>query len=157
MKRYLLAALFAVGILGVAQAVVLTGTNNLSQDQVLKAGFFRMSMTNTITALAGGAQAGTAIVSGYNRVTTVATGGDSVQLPVCLSGGAPDTVPPSNSDGLFLIISNTTATSMNVFPQTGGTVANGSTNAGFALAANKTAAFICSGSNAWYVISSALP
>lgn len=154
LSKFGIAALFALGLIGIAQAVVISGTNNSSQNMVLKAGFFRMSVTDALTATVGGAQAGTALVSGYNRVTTVTSGNDSVQLPGCQAGGAPDTVPPANTDGLILVVTNAAASnSMNVFPQTGQSINAIAANGAYAMAANKTVIFICSpGGTIWYSV-----
>lgn len=44
------------------------------------------SSVNALTALVGGAQAGTALTADINRVTTVASAADSVQLPAAVAG-----------------------------------------------------------------------
>lgn len=152
LSRIGFALLLVLGLVGLAQAVVLTGTNNSNQAMVLKAGFFRMSVQDAMTALVGGAQGGTALASGYNRFTTVTSSGDSAQLPSCLAGGAPDAMPPANSDGLFLMVTNAaTPNSMNVYPQSGQSINALGANAAYAVAANKTVMFICSPSGLiWY-------
>lgn len=157
MKRYLLATVGLIGLLGVANAVNLTGTNNSSQEQVLKGGFFRMSDANAITALAGGLQPGaTPLVNGYNRIVTVASSGDSVLLPPCVNGIAGDIGAPGygNTNGMFVIVTNAHASNaVNVFAQ-GSTqsinaIAGGSA---FSLAATKTAMFICSAASIWHTL-----
>ncbi len=154
MKRFILAAVGLLGLLGLAHAVNLTGTNNTSQEQILKAGFFRMSVSDNVAATAGGAQAGTAIVSGYSRIVTVASANDSVQLPKCQAGGAPDTLPPGNTDGLFLVITNAHASnSARVYGQTGQTINAIAANSPYDLAAGKTAMFLCSpAGTGWFTI-----
>ena len=48
---------------------------------------FVLGNTNGITALAGGAQAGSPVLAyGYNEIDTVATTNDSTQLPVAIPG-----------------------------------------------------------------------
>ena len=91
---------------------------------------------DALTALAGGAQAGLALVNGINRVTVVATIGDSCQLPLAAAGG-------------HVIVINGSATSMNVFPQTGDNINALAANAAFALAAGKSVEFCAAGPLHW--------
>ena len=103
-------------------------------------GFPTVSFTDAMTALAGGAQAGTAITTVINRVTTVVTAGDSVQLPV-------------SSPGLQLTVINAAAAnSLNVFGQTGDTIDAIAANSPRAVAANKTANFYCTVSGKWHSV-----
>jgi hypothetical protein len=91
-----------------------------------------------LTALAGGAQAGTALVgNGINRFTTVTTAGDSAQLPA--------SVP-----GTEVIVINATATSMNVFGQTGDAINAVAGNGAYALATTKVAHFYCTAAGRWH-------
>lgn len=157
MKRFILAAIGLVGLLGIAHAVNLTGTNNSSESMVLKGGFFRMSDQNAITALAGGLQPGaTQLTSGYNRIVTVVSSGDSVQLPPCVNGVAGDVGAGGygNTNGMFTIITNAHASNaVNVFAQ--GSVQSINAIAGgtaFSLAATKTAMFICSAAGIWHTL-----
>jgi hypothetical protein len=95
------------------------------------------SATNAITATAGGGQANAvALTSSINRVTTVATAGDSVKLPAATVGAE-------------VTVINAGANSMDVFPTTGGVINALSANAAFAMASNKTARFYCAVSGTW--------
>ncbi len=91
---------------------------------------------NALTALAGGAQAGTAITSRIARFTTVATIGDSAQLPAALPGRE-------------CIVANEAALSMNVFPQTGESIDAGAANAASAIATTKRRYFVCAVAGLW--------
>lgn len=95
---------------------------------------------NGLTALAGGAQAGTALTAGINRVTTVATAADSVQLPPAVPGRR------------VVVINAAAANSMNVFPQTGEIINALAANAGYAQAANKGVEFVCAVAGTWDTI-----
>jgi hypothetical protein len=106
-----------------------------------------MSTLNGVTARAGGTQvASTPVMSAaINRVTVCATGGDSVLLPSAIAGQS-------------ISVINSGVASMNVFSSLSsvsdtinGTV--GST--AFAIAAGKTAEFICPVLGAWFVVLSA--
>ena len=105
-----------------------------------------------LTAHAGGGQANaTPMTNQINRVTTVASGGDSVLLPPA-------------KHGLQILVANDTATnSMNVFPcsqaqggATGGDAINalGQNNA-FAVAAGKNGMAFCASDGKWHFVLSA--
>lgn len=100
-----------------AQTIV--GVQTFSAGQV-------MGLINTyaarqaLTALAGGAQAGTALTTEYNEFTTVATAADSAQLPVAVLGKK-------------VIVKNSAAKTMAVFGQTGDAIDGASANASFAV------------------------
>jgi len=85
-----------------------------------------------LTATAGGGQTSAlALTATVNVVSTVASAGDSVKLPVAYKGAE-------------ILIKNTAASnSMDVFPQTGGTIDGGSANAAKAQEAGTGRRFIC--------------
>ena len=98
-----------------------------------------------LTALAGGGQTGAPALSGskMNRVTVVATAADSVKMPLA------DTL------GRQLIVINSTANSLNVFPFLGDSINALSANTAFAVAAGKMAIFNSPAPNIWFVLLSA--
>lgn len=100
--------------------------------------------TDSITAHAGGGQTNaTKLTSVLNRVTTVASAADSVELPASIAG-------------LEITIINAAASnSMNVFPATGEAINALSANSAFAVAAGKTATFYCVTAGQWHSILSA--
>jgi hypothetical protein len=102
------------------------------------------STANGLTAHAGGGQgSATPLTAMVNRVTTVATGGDSVILP-------------TNAPGLCITVMNAAAAnSMNVFPDTGASINALAANSAFAVAAGKTAVFYCTNANQWHALLSA--
>ncbi len=107
-------------------------------------GLQTVSTKDAITAFAGGGQGSATLLAAlYNRATTVASAGDSVKLPV-------------SAQGLQITVTNAHATnSMNVFPNTGDAINALGANAAFALAATKTAQFLCSASGQWHSLLSA--
>lgn len=145
-----LALLAAVGI---AHAVNITGVNNADANRVTVSGYPRYSLTDTITAAAGGGQTNAVLLtSAINRVTVVATAADSVKLPLCQTGPASAVGggQPANTLGQMMYVINADAAdSMNVFPSTGGFINALSQNSAYAVAANKTVGFVCIG-NIWY-------
>jgi hypothetical protein len=98
------------------------------------------SVSDGLTALAGGGQAGaTALPGQINRVTTVATAADSAQLP-------------ASAAGVWLVCINTTANSMNVFPAAGDAINALAANTALAVAAGKTTIFFCAAAGHWYSV-----
>ena len=102
----------------------------------------QMSASNGITALAGGGQANAiTFTNQVNRVTTVATAADSVKLPPAVPGQFP-----------VFVVNAAAVNSMNVFPATGDAVNALAANAAFAMAANKTAIFVCAVAGIWNAV-----
>ncbi|QJW98683.1 hypothetical protein [Frigoriglobus tundricola] len=105
------------------------------------ASFQTVSNVSGLTAHAGGGQGtATALTAMNNRVTTVATTGDSVILP-------------TNFPGMVIGVFNAGANACNVFPDTGSNINGASANAAYALASGKNAVFYCLASGVWHAIS----
>jgi hypothetical protein len=101
--------------------------------------FPTVSTANALTAFAGGGQgSATPLTNVISRVTTVATGGDSVKLPASVPGM------------ILTVINAAAANSMNVFPATGEAINALSANTAFAVAANKTVQFFCTVAGTWH-------
>lgn len=100
-------------------------------------GYFTQSAINGLTALAGGAQAGTALTRQINRVTTVTSAADSVQLPAATAGR------------VVTVINAAAANAMAVFPQTGEIINALAANASISVAANKVITFYCALAGTW--------
>jgi hypothetical protein len=101
------------------------------------------SAVNGITAFAGGGQAsGTLIGATINRVTTVATIGDSLKLPLA-------------APGLSITVSNATSNSLNLFPGVGDAINGAAANAAYAIAGTKTAVFTSAVAGFWHAVLSA--
>lgn len=89
---------------------------------------------DALTAHAGGTQAAALqLAAGINRVTVVATAGDSVKLPLAAAGVSVTVINADSTD------------SLNVFPFLGDTINALGANAAFALAAGKTVTFVAAG------------
>lgn len=102
-----------------------------------------ISYTNGVTALAGGGQAGAVLLTtALTRVTTVATAGDSVKLPLAVGG-------------MQITALNAGANALNVFPAVGDAVNALGANAAYGLAAGKTASFFSTVAGFWHVLLSA--
>lgn len=156
-KRLLPSIILALGMIGAAYAVTITGTNSQNENSVFKVGYERLSVTDSIVAFATGGQANAVLLdSGFNRVITVGTAADSVKLPSCHTGASntgpvPAGVISGNTIGLIVWVTNAAAAnSMNVFPQTGEAINALGANTAYAMAANKTSQFICGTAGIWY-------
>lgn len=115
-----------------------SGTNSLGQNQAERVQYLDLSATDGLTALVGGAQAGTSVANySINRFTTVTSANDSAQLPPALPGR------------IRIVINSDAANALAVFPQTGEIINALSANASFSLAANKTAIFFCALKGTW--------
>lgn len=91
-----------------------------------------------IAAYSGGGQTNaTLITTAVVTVATVGAAADSIKLPVASAG---DEIWVRNNHG---------TNSMNVFPQSGGKINNGSADAALACAAGKTLVFKCIGGVDW--------
>lgn len=160
LNRIVPAILFVLALFGAAHAINVTGTNSSGEFSVVKVGYIRNSVTDAITAFAGGGQTSAILLdSGYNRVATVASANDSVKLPSCHTGASntgqmPAGVVSGNTTGLMVWVTNSAAAnSMNVFPQTGESINALTANSAYAVAANKTVAFLCSPAGTiWYSV-----
>lgn len=136
LKKFLLgtiAGLMGIATIAVAQTTLppfITGTSTEHRNEVFDVGFLRLAQRNTaLVATPTGTQAnGVALNMGFNRVATVATATDAATLPT-LSGS------------VMVVVVNSGANSMNIFPPLGGTINGGSVNAAYALAAGKTVIF----------------
>lgn len=115
-----------------------TGTQTVTQREKVRVFGLEMSAESGLTAFAGGGQAsGTPLQYGINRVTTVASAGDSALLP------------KANAGTVLIVINAAAANSMDVFPASGDAVNALSANTAFAIAANKTVIFCCAVDGTW--------
>lgn len=106
--------------------------------------FPTVSYTDAITAHAGGGQGlAVPLTTVINRLTVVASAGDSVSLPKAAPGMQ------------LVVINATAATSANVFPFTGDQIEALGVNAAFALPGAKSATFYCTVAGQWHKILSA--
>jgi hypothetical protein len=103
-------------------------------------GYLELSYANGVTAFAGGGQASaTQLAKSINVVSTVATAADSVKLPDAVVGRV-------------VIVKNTSANSLNVFPKTGEAINALAADAAYALATVKAALFFCTVAGTWHTI-----
>lgn len=100
--------------------------------------FLYESATDNITANAGGGQTNaTLLTSEMNKVTTVATAGDSVKLPASVAG-------------LTIILENAAANAMQVFGLGTDTINGVATATGVSQMAGSVVIYTCYTAGAWY-------
>lgn len=126
---YSMTALTLSGALSVGTTSTLTGAVTFGGINTYKG-------ATGLTALAGGAQAGTAIAAEYNNFTTVATALDSAQLPVAALGKKVE-------------VRNSSTKPMAVFGQTGDSIDDGAVNTALVVAPNSTVVFEGISATAW--------
>jgi hypothetical protein len=152
MKRFFLALAAMVGIVGLAHAVNITGSDTSGQNQIVSVGYSQISVSNAITAAAGGGQANAVLLtSAYNRVTVVATAADSVKLPPCTANSAPNGAS-IGVGGQVWVINADASDSMNVFPSTGDNINLAAANAAIAVANTQAKIFTCVVAGTWQSI-----
>lgn len=100
--------------------------------------FETQSTSEALTAHAGGGQGSALpITSMVSRFSVVGSAGDSAVLPVGVQG-------------MTITVINSVATSMNVFPASGGTINGGSANAQVAVTNAAPTIFFCTSANNWW-------
>ena len=106
---------------------------------------FTRSVGGYETATAGTTQtqAGATQLAGFINYVTTGTAGDGVRLPAGIAAG----------DVVYIV--NSSNASLNVYPNTGGAINNGSANAAKALAANMSGTYISLGNENWGAVLSA--
>lgn len=106
--------------------------------------YLQRSAASGLTAFAGGGQASALqLAKDVNRVTTVATSGDSVKLPPALAG-------------MKVVVINDGANSMNVYPTSGEEIDALGVDAAFALTTTaKNTTFVCASAGLWKSIAGA--
>lgn len=118
---------------------------NLTNPVIFGKGGPGLFPTNTLTALAGGGQTGaTAMFAGVNRVTTVATIGDSVLLPPALAGAQ-------------CVVCNAALLGMDVFPTVGDIIDPLAANVAIRLFQQTNLTFFCAVKGTWNVEPFQLP
>jgi hypothetical protein len=116
----------------------LAPASNVTFASLTTTGLNKVSVTNAITAHAGGGQASaTALTATINRVTVVATAADSVKLPAATAG-----------ESVTVINANVT-NAINCFPASGDAINALAANAALSIAAGSSTKFNCAVTGTW--------
>jgi hypothetical protein len=117
---------------------VLTVTGNISTANVTASAYHIRSVGTGISA-AGSVQANaTVLAKEFNQVTTVSAG-QGVKLPTTVAGMA-------------IVVTNTSANSLLVYPDTGAAINTLSANAALSQAAGSTVQFVAISATQWYTV-----
>ena len=126
-----------VGNLGTAGLVVATG--NVTGDNLVATSYHIRSITTGITAAGSAQGTATALTKEINVVSTVSSGANGVVLPTAVAG-------------IVLIVNNTSANTLNVYPATGGVVNSGSTNAAYSHVSGASIQYYATSGTQWYTV-----
>jgi hypothetical protein len=115
------------------------GTQTIATGNIaMTAGYLQQSAANALTAHVGGGQGSAlALARQINRVTTVASAGDSVLLPAAIAGR------------VVTVINAAAANAMDCFPASGEIINALSANTALSIVANKTVTFYCAVAGTW--------
>lgn len=115
-----------------------SGTDGTNQKNFVQIGFVIESSADTLTAHAGGGQANALpLLNEINRITTVATAGDSVVLPKSFAGAT-------------IIAINHGANPMQVFGLGTDTIDDSAAATGVSQMQNSVVIYICTTAGQWY-------
>ena len=134
-RRYIGFKTFSIASLKTYQ--LQTGITN--SDWVDISASTSLTTADTLTAFAGGGQASAlALTAQINRVTTVATAGDSVKLPAATAGAQ------------VMVINAAATNSMDIFPVSGEAIDSLGANIQYPLTvANRNVTFVCVTAGTW--------
>jgi len=143
-----------VGNLGTAGLIIATGnvtggnlttsgvvaaTGNVSGGNLVATSYHIRSITTGISAAGSTQGTATALTKEINVVSTVSSGANGVVLPTAVAG-------------MVLIVNNTSANTLNVYPATGGAVNSGSTNAAYSHVSGASIQYYATSSTQWYTV-----
>jgi hypothetical protein len=126
-----------VGNLGTAGLI--TATGNVTGDNLVATSYHIRSITTGITAAGSTQGTATALTKEINVVSTVSSGANGVVLPTAVAG-------------IVLIVNNTSANTLNVYPATGGAVNSGSTNAAYSHVSGASIQYYATSGTQWYTV-----
>jgi hypothetical protein len=120
-------------------SATMVATGNITGANLIATSYHVRSVGTGITA-AGTTQGGaTALTKEINIVSTVSGGANGVLLPTAVAG-------------MVIIINNTSATTLNVYPATGAAVNSGATNAAYSHIASASLQYYAPTTTQWYTV-----
>ena len=126
-----------VGNLGTSGLIVAAG--NISGANVVATSYHIRSITTGITAAGSAQGTATALTKEINVVGTVSSGANGVVLPTAVAG-------------IVLIINNTSANTLNVYPASGAAINSGSANAAYSHSSAASIQYYATSSTQWYTV-----
>lgn len=134
----------SVAATGAVSGNTVAATTTSSAASFVSSGLDIKSSANALTAHAGGGQGSAlALTKAINRVTTVATAGDSVVLPAALAGRS------------VVVVNAAAANAMDCFPASGEVINALAADAALSIVANSSVMFNCAVDGTWNSIVSA--
>ena len=118
---------------------VVAATGNVTGGNLVATSYHIRSITTGITAAGSAQGTATALTKEINVVSTVSSGANGVVLPTAVAG-------------IVLIVNNTSANTLNVYPATGGAVNSGSTNAAYSHVSGASIQYYATSGTQWYTV-----
>jgi hypothetical protein len=118
---------------------VVAATGNVTGANLVATSYHIRSITTGITAAGSAQGTATALTKEINVVSTVSSGANGVVLPTAVAG-------------MVLIINNTSANTLNVYPASGGAVNSGSTNAAYSHTSGASIQYYATSGTQWYTV-----
>jgi len=126
-------------ITSVGTLTSLSSSGNITApSHIANTGYFIRSVSPSVSAAGSTQGTGTALTTEFNRVSTVASG----------SG----VVLPTATAGMAIVIVNSSANSLLVYPGTGAAINSLSTNVGYSHVTSATLQYIAISSTQWYTV-----
>jgi hypothetical protein len=116
----------------------LTSSGNISGANVTATSYHIRSVQTGISAAGSSQGTGTTLTKEFNTVSTVSSG-EGVVLPTAVAGMA-------------IVITNTSANSVLVYPASGGVINTQATNAAFTQGPGSTLQFVAMSTTQWYTV-----
>ena len=126
-----------VGNLSTGGLIVASG--NVTGANILATSYHIRSITTGITAAGSTQGTATALTKEINVVSTVSSGANGVVLPAAVAG-------------MVLIINNTSANTLNVYPATGAAINSGSANAAYSHSSAASIQYYATSGTQWYTV-----
>ncbi len=119
-------------------ANTVTASGNVNGANVVATSYHIRSIDAAVSAAGTTQGTATVLAKEINVVSTVASGA-GVALPIAVAG-------------MVLIINNTSANTLNVYPATGGAINSGSTNAAYSHTSGASIQYYATSSSQWYTV-----
>lgn len=125
------------GATGPTGPAINTSNVSITGGSITLTGYLTQAVADNVSAHAGGGQgAATALTAQINRITTVATAGDSVKLP-------------ASAVGLEIVAANNGANPMQVYGAGSDTINGVASATGVSQMPNSVVTYVCTTSGAW--------
>jgi hypothetical protein len=132
-----LSSINAANVTGTFSSVTISG--NMQAANVISTSYNIRSINASVAAAGSTQGTATALTKEINVISTVTSGANGVVLPTAVAG-------------MVLIVNNTSANTLNVYPASGGVINSGSTNAAYSHVSNASLQYYATSSTQWYTV-----